>query len=316
MSRQGTRRGTLAALVPKELAHHPRTFREAIRQLRSGRRLPRAVTDSAHERVVRQAADWQTLSARAKLWEAGAVAQGADSDWAYALAGQMASVGEQLAVAYAAAIEVARWYQMRLGPDESPAREMSMRGMVEAQSQFVIGGGHGLANVAVRAMGIHRDLRAALARAFRHKGGPAFAPFSRDRRDWISLNSVSAIALQTVAKGSGYGAVEAMVEPVVSLGLGRPWNDLVDRRGVDFHRWRPQSHGMAGVAHESPWKIEGNTRILGFGEVPTYTEARDLVDRASALASSAMLALADAMERFSESWPIASRDLGGPRFRL
>ena len=69
------------------------------------RRLPASVADEEHERVAKQGLAWQQTAGHAVFWEVGATAQGADEGRAYALAGQMASAGEQLSLAHAAAVE-------------------------------------------------------------------------------------------------------------------------------------------------------------------------------------------------------------------
>ena len=128
------------------------------------RRPPRSVANEEHERVARQALEWQQTAGHAVFWEVGATAQGSDEGRAYALAGQIASAGEQLALAHAAAVEVALWREFREKTDPDAEYEMCMRGMAEAQCLFVIGTGHALANVAVRALAISQALRLELTK--------------------------------------------------------------------------------------------------------------------------------------------------------
>lgn len=283
--------------------------------------LPTAVDDARHKAARTRAVEWQQRTGDAWFWEMAAAA--APEGAAYALAGQMASVGEQLALACSAAVEVALW-QIRpaAGDDDVVVAEMSMRAMAEAQSLFVIGAGHALANVAVRALTLDHKLSAALVQAFaRGSSIPTFAPFSERPADWISLNPTSCRHLKKVAQGSGSQNIVALIEPVAELSFGAPWKALVDRRGTDFHRWRPQTHGLQGVPHSTPWRHTPSTteapgeRVLGMGQ-PRYEDARGLAHDVADIATDAMFALSDAMNRFLTAWTRASQELGGPRYHL
>ena len=130
---QSQRIGPFSAVVPARLAVAP------------SRELPAFVSDEAHERVRNQALLWQQIAGHATFWEMAE--QEADEGVAYALAGQMASAGEQLALAYAAGVEVALWKESQEETDAEIGREMGMRAMAEAQSLFVIETGHALVNV-------------------------------------------------------------------------------------------------------------------------------------------------------------------------
>jgi hypothetical protein len=299
---QPTYAGPFSAVVPARLARAP------IREL------PAAVSDKAHQRVRDQAMSWQQVAGHATFWEMAA--QEADEGYAYALAGQMASAGEQLALAYAASVEVALW-QENLEPDgPEVAREMGMRAMAEAQSLFVIGTGHALANVAVRALSLRQDLKAHLIETF-FSGNVAgsFDPFSSERSDWLSMNKPTCKKLRKVTQLGDSQEITDLIEPVINYGLGQTWNELVERRGEDFHRWRPQTHGLQGVPRRSPWHHDPTSRSLGIG-TPIYEDAKGLAAEVGRLASEAMLELAGAMESFYSAWPAASSVLGGPMYQV
>lgn len=278
--------------------------------------LPQSVRGDDHKLVVEQALAWQQTAGHAEFWEMGAASRGADEGRVYAIAGQIASAGEQLALAHAAAVEVAIWQEHRQLSEPDPASEVCMRGMAEAQCLFVMGTGHALANVAVKALALSPLMRTELVKKFRRgNSSPTFAPFSGNRADWVTLNAGTCKAIQEVAHSCGTEEVIRLIEPVTSFGTGPGWRDLGGRRGEDFHRWRPQTHGIAGVPQSSPWRSDGRTRTLGIGH-SKYEEARGLADDAARLASEAMIELAQSMETFMQRWPLASRDLGGPEFAL
>ena len=129
------------------------------------------------------------------------------------------------------------------------------------------------------------------------------------------MNKPTCKKLRKVAKLSNSAEIVGIVEPVLGYGLGRTWNELVERRGEDFHRWRPQTHGIQGVPRRSPWQHDATSRSLGIG-TPIYNEADGLAQSVALLSDQAMLELADAMEAFYDPWPAASNALGGPRYEV
>jgi hypothetical protein len=258
----------LAAAVPARLAVAPL------------RELPLGVRGPAYERVRDQAMSWQLIAGRANFWEM--FARDAHENVAYALAGQMASTGEQLGLAYAAGVEVALWRETTDYPgDAEVAVEMGMRAMAEAQSLFVIGTGHALANVTARALSLRQGLKAKLTAAFANpkdaRSVSTINPFSDEHGDWLSLNRDTCNKLRRIAKQYGSSEIIDLVELVVHYGRGQVWGRLVARRSEDFHRWRPQSHGIQGVAKKSPWVYDGNSRCIGLG-APAYVEAMGLAE--------------------------------------
>jgi hypothetical protein len=276
---------------------------------------PKSVADDKHKHVAEQGLQWQQAAGYAVFWEMGASGHEDDEGRVYALAGQMASAGEQLSLAHAAAVEVALWREVRAKADHDPAQEMCMRAMAEAQCLFVIGTGHALANVAVRALALDQGLRADLSKRLRRGSvSPALRPFSQDRRDWVSLNPTTCNTIRAVAQSSGVEDVMALIEAVTDFGAGESWRDLSERRGEDFHRWRLQTHGIQGVPRASPWTRSGQTRELSLAH-PTYDEAEGLAEDTARTATVAMVDLALAMEAFKERWTVASGHLGGPKFR-
>lgn len=298
----GESKRTLVGLVPSRLAvgaeHH---------------RLPWKPGDD-HERGVKLALDWQQAAGSAAFWEMGAVTRGASESMVYAFAGLMASAGEQLGLAHASSMEVALWNDTRDEEGFDPEHEMCMRAMAEMQTLFVTGTGHALANLAARALALRPSLRRELAeRLGPKKAPPGFDPFSDARVDWLSLNGSTCRTLRAVAEVAQGEEVTQLVAPVVEFGTGPAWTALQDRRGQDFHRWRPQTHGIEGVSRASPWELDGLTRSIGGGRRP-YQDAAGLADQAADLARRAMLELVDAMEAFKARWLAASEHLGGPKF--
>ncbi len=274
--------------------------------------LPGSMRTDRHQTVRDSALEWQCLSGEAWFWEMASPE--AVENAAYALAGQMASVGEQLALAYSAAVEVALWQLEPTVEAEPVVREMSIRAMAEAQSLFVIGAGHAFANVALRALTVRADLKARLAASFQPKAADAFAPFSQKRDDWISLNPHACKKLAAVAAASKSTDIAELIAAVVGYGRSSEWRALVERRGEDFHRWRPQTHGLPGISQRSPWTYVPATatapgeRILHMGQLP-YEDAEGLAEEVAKVATDGMFSLADGMVRFTNALEAAMRAL-------
>lgn len=226
----------------------------------------------------------------------------------------MASTGEQLALAIAAEGEVALWLDVRDNTKPDAAHEMSMRAMAESQCHFVIGAGHELANVAVRALCLDEVMRERLIKKLRgHGSPPSFSPFSSDKADWVSMNRNTCKKLETAASSGVASEVVALIEPIVAFGTGKAWEALDELRGQNFHRWRPQTHGIVGVPQSSPWRDEGKVLRIGLGYLP-YEEAAGIADKTARVATKAMLQLSRSMGVFLDRWPLASGQLMGQEF--
>jgi hypothetical protein len=220
------------ALVPARLlapGSEGRSWREAV--------------ISGADHVPEVAAEWQKLAGHATFLEMGGLVGGADRDRTWELVGRIAATGEQLGLAYTAAIEVDFWRQAKMATDTvQTAYEMGHRAMAELQAYFTIGSGHGLVNVAARTLALAQDLRAALA-SKNKKWRNAFPPFSESEGDWPALSQQTAARLSEVAALSPHPEVRELLKPVVTLHADERWRKLDAYRGKAFHRWRPQSAG-------------------------------------------------------------------------
>ncbi len=138
---------------------------------------------------------------------------------------------------------------------------MAKRALAEVVGHYVLGAGHGLFNLAARTVALDEALKSDL----RSKLDTDFPPLSEQRKDWPSANSAKAKKLQTVARSSVIPEIRIVVDPVVTLVASAEWEHLNDARGSDFHRWRVQTDGIAGVAKRSPWKKGDGVRSLEVG---------------------------------------------------
>ncbi len=278
--------------------------------------MPTLASDEGHRKVRNQASEWQKVSVHAEFWEGGAVGRGTEEGRVFALVGQMAAVGEQLGLASATALEVALWQDSDAAGSEvdEVVKEMSIRALAEAQCLFVLGAGHSLANVAAYTLALDERIRGELTAAFGKR--TIFKPFSSAKSDWISLNARNADRLRRVSQATRSTAIATLIIPIADLGESEQWRALLERRGEDFHRWRLQSHGVAGVPRQTPWHKAGKgSRSLPVGVRRDYRAAEGLATETSKVATDAMRALSHAMGEYMQAWPKASSLLGGPRFR-
>jgi hypothetical protein len=137
----------------------------------------------------------------------------------------MSSAGEQLGLAFTCAVESELWK----AAEDFRYRDMGQRALIELQSHFIIGTGHGLINVALRALALHLDTRNRLEAIFK----TSFPPYSENQRDWKSLNANEADKLKR-AVAESEAVLRSLVRPVISIAQSQEWSSLLDRRGRIF----------------------------------------------------------------------------------
>jgi hypothetical protein len=200
---------------------------------------------------------WQTTGAYAEFWESA----GAEENRLYELAGCRAGIGEQVGLACTAERDYLGWERMKLEGVEAVEAEMAKRALAEVAGHYVLGAGHGLFNLAARTAALDEALKSGL----RSKLGTDFPPLSEQWKDWPSANPAKAKKLQAVARSSVIPEIRIVADPIVALVASVEWERLNDVRGSDFHRWRVQTDGIAGVAKRSPWKKGDGVRSLDIG---------------------------------------------------
>lgn len=199
--------------------------------------------------------EWQQIGAYAEFWEAA----GAEENRLYELAGCRAGIGEQVGLACTAERDYLGWGRITLEGAEAVEAEMARRALAEVVGHYVLGAGHGLFNLAARTVALDQTLKGEL----RSKLGTDFPPLSEQRRDWPQ--ATRAATLQQVARSSAIPEIQIVADPVVTLVTSDEWERLNDARGSDFHRWRVQTDGIAGVAKQPPWTKGDGVRSLEIG---------------------------------------------------
>jgi hypothetical protein len=118
-----------------------------------------------------------------------------------------------------------------------------LRALSESGGHFLLGAAHSLGNLGLR-IGLLDPQAGPAIQAARPKAD--FAPGSDDKRAWLSL-SVSDEILAKAAGGSANVPLTRISAAVSGLAADPRYVALDSRRGMDYHRLRPQS-----VPHASP----------------------------------------------------------------
>jgi hypothetical protein len=140
------------------------------------------------------------------------------------------------------------WQVRTLGPDDQPAtvepdHRLVLRALSEAGGHFLLGAAHSLGNLGLRIALLDPQAGPAI-QAARPKAD--LAPGSDDKRAWLPL-SVSSEILAKAASGSANTPLARISAAVSGLAADPRHVALDSRRGMDYHRLRPQS-----VPHASP----------------------------------------------------------------
>ena len=260
--------------------------------------------------TVTTALDWQNTGVHATFAEFHGATHSLPQGRLSELIGRIAAGGEQLGLAWTCEQDMLRW----LDP-AARARDgfsASARALAEMAGYYAISAGHGLANVTLRTLLIGPNAAAVINKDYKNAGG--FTPFTKISYAWLPLNETVATKLHGAAVASGCPEVALMTGLVRDLTVDPHWQALMDRRHVDFHRWRPQSVS-GGVPTSNPWEaaVDGDgssLTIYGNSQYePPDTEV--LIQEAS----DALAALSQTMRDWIDCWPAVLRALGVPLFK-
>jgi hypothetical protein len=158
--------------------------------------------------------------------------------------GLAGAIGEQLGLAWTSEQDVQRFRATSEGRDPSHQR-LIQRALSELAGHFVLGGAHSLGNFTLRLLMLNDAAATALNRTYPRAQG--FRPGSDEREAWRSLNDNM---VRRLVEAADMGANEDMVATANALRRlyeGEAFRALEGRRGMDYHRRRPQS-----VEHVSP----------------------------------------------------------------
>ena len=214
--------------------------------------------------------------------------------------GLMGAIGEQLGMAWTAEQDAQR---LRMTGDRRD--ELTLRLMLRAHSElvghFLLGATHSLANLILRVLLLNADAAQSLEVDYEvHR----FAPGSDDRQVWPTFGPTMARRLRRAARASGNEGFVQLAEVISVLRTASAFDDLDGRRGMDYHRRRPQS-----VAHTAPRSGTVSTRDgqTTLSMVAPRLEPDASAELVHAVAVAALEALGDAMREVRRALPAALR---------
>lgn len=160
--------------------------------------------------------------------------------------GLAGAIGEQLGLAWTAEQDVQRLVATRA--DRVPEHQrLVQRALAELSGHFVLGGGHSLANFTRRLLLLNQHAAAYLNTRKPFRAANGFPPGSDERSAWRTFNAALVDDLAVAAEESNNRFMVMSVTALSDLRQGEPFTQLDQRRGLDYHRRRPQS-----VEHISP----------------------------------------------------------------
>jgi hypothetical protein len=260
-----------------------------------------------YESIRQLSVEWQKTGAGAIWGEAHAALLGLEQDRVHELFGCIAAAGEQLGLAWTAQQDMQRWVAFA-----SDGQPMAVRALAEVCGHFALGAAQTVGNATLRTLLLNATAQPILKK----RGKAEYNPFSDGRPDWCFFNGRLIDNLKVGAGVIGDIDADQLILITESLLHDARWQLLVERRGLDYHRWRPQSIEYA-VPRSSYWEPlpergERRLRQLNSGAFRADPDA----DHASVaeIATDGLLALEQAMYAWLCQWPLAMAGVGAKMF--
>ena len=276
----------------------------ALRTLAAANSLP---PNAERESVLELAIDWQKFGVHATWLELLGTRLGVERDRLHELVGCVAATGEQLGLAWTADQDTQRWQTV-----QSDGQSMALRALADITAHFSLGAAHGVANATLRTLHLAPTASDVLAR----KRFAQYPAFSDDRGAWPTFGRRLLLALDEAAKATGAAAVVDLVATLTALLGDARYQRLDERRGMDYHRWRPQSlPNGGGVPKASLWDRSqpGVVSLAGGGSYPPDPLA--IPGPVAAIATDGMMAVVDCMRAWEAAWTPALDAIGVKIFR-
>ncbi|XUZ27021.1 hypothetical protein ACQVDT_19580 [Streptomyces sp. RMIT01] len=225
-----------------------------------------AASDPRHD-VEETALHWQSHSSRGgaagwaslnSLEAAGVQGRGILINRVVEIHGLSGSIGEQLTLAWAAEQDAQRFQDPEIERDPGHLEEiltvqrMAVRALCEMSTHFLLGAAHSLANLVLRVT-LCNSLAAEVINApKKNRKAKGFEPGTDMPSAWPTFSSSPAVelwaqVLPEAAEASGIDGIKKLVSRLTLLQQDPRFRALDERRGMDYHRRRPQS-----VKHTSP----------------------------------------------------------------
>ena len=217
--------------------------------------------------------------------------------------GLMGAIGEQFGLACTIERDIQRFVATAERRDFEH-QLLIQRALGESAAYFVLGASHSLGNLVLRLLMLNEKAAVRMVAEEPKSGG--FLPFTDDRNDWLTLNSRTARLLRRAGRESENEGMCQAAEATSALQRSDAFKDLEKRRGMDYHRRRPQSVQHTGLSQSDIPDMNGWIPLGITAQAEPEADA-DLVHR---LVLDAMNVLLRAMREVRQSVPVAIRAEG------
>jgi hypothetical protein len=181
------------------------------------------------------------------------------------LHGLMGAIGEQAGLCWSLEQDAQR-FALTAGTREAEHQRLVLRALAESAGHFLLGAAHSVANLGLRLSLLNPNAAAAINK--KHPKANGFPPGTNERPAWLTLHEADKI-LWIGARVTANKHLVRVSEAIHELESDARFKQLDNRRGMDYHRQRPQS-----VAHASP---KGGT-VSTSGGVTTLRMVAETLD--------------------------------------
>jgi hypothetical protein len=220
--------------------------------------------------------------------------------------GLMGAIGEQLGLAWTAEQDAQR-LQLTSGLRDAIENRMASRAMAELAGHFLLGSAHSLANLVLRLLLLNNAASEHLVAMKKYRKADGFVPGDDSKEAWPTLNGPLLKDLVTASDASDREHLRLLAATISGLFASSVFRSLDGRRGMDYHRRRPQSVGhtapRCGVVSTS----NGTTTMT---MVTARLEEDAEHEAVHVTATAALVSIAHTMRRIRELVPSAIRAEG------
>lgn len=218
----------------------------------------------------------------------------------------MGAIGEQAGLCWTLEQDAQR-FDVARGKISEEHHRLILRAVSESAGHFLIGAAQSVGNLGVRVALLDTEAAAKIhACTTTKRRKPDFSPGSDDTRAWFFLKDSKSV-LAKATTGSGNAPLSRIAEVVSSLADDSRYLAMYTRRGMDYHRLRPQSVPQASPKRGSLRSGQGVVTM----DLPTVALDPDAdAEKVYRMLVSAMEALRVAMRGIRIDLPKAVRAAG------
>lgn len=220
--------------------------------------------------------------------------------------GLMGAIGEQLGLAWTAEQDVQR-LQLTSEQRDGIENRMACRAIAELAGHFLLGSAHSLANLVLRLMLLNNAASEHLVVIKKYRKADGFAPGDDSKDAWPTLNGPLLKDLATAADVSDREHLRLLTATISDMYASSVFRNLDGRRGMDYHRRRPQSVGHTAPRRGVVSTSNGTTTMT---MVTSRLEDDAGHEAVHATATAGLVSIANTMRRIRELVPCAIRAEG------